>query len=344
MKKFAVVGVYGQGEDFTTGQAVKCFELINWLIKKFGKDNISIVNTYKWKKNPVKLFSSLIKAFEECETVIIMPAQHGLKIFAPLCYYFKKKYKRKVQYIVIGGWLADTLKTNNRIRKYVASFDGVFAETNIMVQNLKNVGIEKSYFLPNTRLIPENIKRKNISSNLIKVCTYSRVTEDKGILDAIKIIKKANKLLNKDTFFLDIYGKVSPEFSDKFYFYIKENKKIVKYCGIKNSDEGVSTLTNYFCLLFPTFYEGEGFAGTILDGLAAGTPVIANDWKYNGEIINDGVTGFIYPYRNVQFAAEKLCTLYKDKELYKKIQIESQKLSKKYTPDCVYNRFLDLIK
>ena len=46
-------------------------------------------------------------------------------------------------------------------------------------------------------------------------------------------------------------------------------------------------------LLFPTYYDGEGFAGTLIDAMAAGVPVIASNWRYNSEIIKDGKIGFI---------------------------------------------------
>ena len=41
-------------------------------------------------------------------------------------------------------------------------------------------------------------------------------------------------------------------------------------------------------------YEGEGFAGTLIDAYSAGVPVIASDWKYNKEIVSDEV-GYVYP-------------------------------------------------
>lgn len=42
-------------------------------------------------------------------------------------------------------------------------------------------------------------------------------------------------------------------------------------------------------MLFPTYYSGEGFAGTLIDAFSAGVPVIASDWKYNAEIVNEDV-------------------------------------------------------
>lgn len=58
-------------------------------------------------------------------------------------------------------------------------------------------------------------------------------------------------------------------------------------------NQSTEVLKNYDALLFPTYYEGEGFAGTIIDAFAAGLPVIASDWKYNSEIIKQGITGVI---------------------------------------------------
>lgn len=54
MKKVAIVGVYGEGTEFTTGQAVKCRVVIDWLKKKYGTDEVVVVNTYKWKKVPLR--------------------------------------------------------------------------------------------------------------------------------------------------------------------------------------------------------------------------------------------------------------------------------------------------
>ena len=344
MKKFAIIGVYGKGDEFTTGQAVKSYELINWFKNKFGSENITIVNTYKWKKNPLKLFRSLVKSFKECENIIMLPAQHGLKVFAPLCYYLNKKYKRKIEYVVIGGWLTDTLKANSKLKKYVSSFDGVFVETQSMVNKLKKIGIYKSFYLPNTRLLPNGIKRTVKFGKTINICTYSRVTEDKGIIDAIEIAKEANRIIGKEIFNLHIYGKISLDFQEKLDVILKENSEFVEYCGVKNADQGVETLSNYFCLLFPTYYEGEGFAGTVLDALAAGTPIVANDWKYNREILEGADVGYIYEYRNIEMAANFLVNLYKNKKLYNKLSKNAQKYSLNFSPENVYKGFIEKIK
>lgn len=74
----------------------------------------------------------------------------------------------------------------------------------------------------------------------------------------------------------------------------REFPSYIRYGGLVSFDKSVDVLKDYFALLFPTYYEGEGFAGTLIDSYSAGVPVIASDWKYNAELVNENV-GFVYP-------------------------------------------------
>ena len=127
MKKTAIVGQYGTGPDYVTGQAVKTYFTARWMMKRFGPENVEIVNTFGWKKRPLRLAVSLLRAMKRCQSVIMLPAQHGVKVFAPLIAGLNRLYHRRIYYIVIGGWLAEALKENPRLLRSVAAFDGVFA-------------------------------------------------------------------------------------------------------------------------------------------------------------------------------------------------------------------------
>ena len=72
-----------------------------------------------------------------------------------------------------------------------------------------------------------------------------------------------------------------------------DNVEVV-FVNDASPDKSVDVLKCYFALLFPTDYEGEGCAGTLRDAYSAGVPVIASDWKYNAELVNEDV-GYVYP-------------------------------------------------
>lgn len=340
-KKAAVIGVYGVGSEFTTGQAVKCYEIINWLKEQYGSNEILVVNTYKWKRNPFKLLRELVQAFVRCENVLIMPATHGVKVFAPLSCCLKKLFSKRVHYLVIGGWLAEMLEAKKYLKNCVATFDGVYVETHEMVDKLQRLHLDNVVYMPNCRkLCNTHSSKPEYWKKPVRVCIYSRIIKEKGIEDAVEIVRKANEIMGEEVFHLDFYGKIGEAFREAFRELLKKNKDIVKYCGVKNADEGAETLAPYFALLFPTYYEGEGVAGTVLDAFAAATPVIANDWKYIRETVIDQVNGFVYPFRNTAAAAEVLCTLYKKPELYQKVQKECGISAERYSTDVVMTEFV----
>jgi len=87
-------------------------------------------------------------------------------------------------------------------------------------------------------------------------------------------------------------------------------------------------------LLFPTYYEGEGMPGTIIDAFSAGLPVIASDWKYNTEIVSDN-TGIIFKTGNISDLVRCLIELadYPDNIIKKKPYCLKE--ANRYDPDKV---------
>ncbi len=335
MIKTVIIGQYGEGPQYVTGQAVKTYFIAGWMQKRFGSENVEIINTYGWRKHPVSLLLSIVRAMSRCSNAVILPAQHGVKVFAPLVAGLNRLFRRRIFYIVIGGWLADTLRENRSLLRAVASFDGVCAETESLAADLREVGVPNAWYLPNCRSYLDTPEKELPDELPLPVCTYSRVTESKGIADAAEICRKANDILGEDVFRLEVYGMINDDYAEKFRELCEIEKDIMTYCGIKNADEAVDTLKGEFALLFPTYYEGECFAGTVLDAFLSRTPIIANDWKYNSEVIRSGENGFLYPYRDTGTAAGYLAQLYRDSDLYRSIQKGCTEGARRYDSDCV---------
>lgn len=128
---------------------------------------------------------------------------------------------------------------------------------------------------------------------------------EKGIEDAVNAVVSVNTDLGVQAFSLDIYGQVDGAQTEWFEALQKDFPSYIRYGGLVPFDKSVDVLKDYFALLFPTYYEGEGFAGTLIDAFSAGVPVIATDWKYNAEIVNENV-GFVYPTGDKQAFADIL--------------------------------------
>lgn len=301
-KKLSIIGHYGKGKTFLDGQTVKTKILTEELVLRYGEDKIGQVDTYGGKKVLLKLILKTISALRQSESVIILPAHKGLRVFVPVLNFFNRVYKRKLFYVVIGGWLPAYLKDKKCLTKKLKKFDAIFVETNSMKNALEGMGFENVEVMPNCKKL-QILKEEELiypQGEPYKLCTFSRVMKEKGIEDAVNAVKAVNEEFGRTVYTLDVYGQVDTKQIEWFEALQQEFPEYIKYGGLVPFDKSVEVLKNYFALLFPTYYEGEGFAGTILDSFSAGVPIIASDWRYNAEIIQNGETGYIFPARNIE--------------------------------------------
>jgi glycosyltransferase involved in cell wall biosynthesis len=69
----------------------------------------------------------------------------------------------------------------------------------------------------------------------------------------------------------------------------------------------------------------EGLANSVLEAAACGLPVVAFDCEGMKEIIEDGNSGYILPFGNIQLAAEQLKKLCDNETLYHKMSYQARK-------------------
>lgn len=296
MKNVSVIGHFAEGIGCFDGQTVKTKTLAKELRKEYGKDNVKCYDTHgkilTLAKAPIMVFGALYNA----ENIIILPAQNGLRIFAPLAVVFNFFFHRKLHYSVIGGWLPEYLKKHRVVKVVLKLFDNIYVETETMKNKAEEQGFKNITVVPNfkdLRILKPN-ELVLTEGEPYRFCTFSRVMKEKGIEDAVNAITKINTEAGRIVCTLDIFGQVEEGQTEWFENLERTFPEYIKYKGVIDFDKSTDTLKDYFALLFPTYYKGEGFAGTILDAFAAGIPVIASDWKYNSEIIADFKTGLIY--------------------------------------------------
>ena len=167
-----------------------------------------------------------------------------------------------------------------------------------------------------------------------KLCTFSRVMKEKGIEDAVNVVKEVNEEAGRIVYTLDIYGQIDSGQAQWFENLQTTFTDYINYRGIVDYDKSVDVLKNYFALLFPTYYDGEGFAGTILDAMAAGIPIVASNWKYNTEIINENI-GFVYPVRDREAFIQILKMVADNPRILLDKKKDCLREAEKYTPSFV---------
>ena len=319
------------------GQTIKTLTIVNELEKRLGKNKLVKVDTSGGVKRVIFLLIALLKYIGKSANVVILPGQNGLRIIAPMVFFLNIFFRRRVHYIVIGGWLPQFLLRHKNLSRILRNFHGIYVETHSMKNALEAQKFDNIFVMPNCKNTNVHGEESLVYSCTapLKVCTFSRVIKEKGIEDAIIAVNAANKKIGEIAYCLDIYGEVGELQREWFWTIEKKLGTHVTYKGFLEPERATDVLSGYFALLFPTYYEDEGFAGTIIDAFASGVPVIASDWKYNKEIIKEGFDGAIFPAKDTQALADKLVEIYKNIDAWNAMKPNCLKRAKEYSAESV---------
>lgn len=343
MYKICICGHFGGNKDFYDGQTIKTKNIYNALSKEYGEKEILKIDTYNWKKHPIEFMLKCIKGHKNSSNTIILPAQNGVRIFIPLFIFLNKFSKRKIFYIVVGGWLPDFLKNRNNLIKKMHKLDKIFVETNKMKRDLEDLEINNTDILVNFKNIrPINIQKLEFDIPY-KLCTFSRVMKEKGIEDAINVVKQINEEANKTIYTLDIYGQIDSNYIDKFDMLQKGFPEYIKYKGCIDSNKAVEVISKYFLLLFPTRFKTEGLPGTLIDAYNAGVPVIASNWNSSKEFVEENKTGLIYEFENQEDLKKKIEYAIENKEKIENMRDKCKRFSHMFRPEEAIKPLLNVL-
>lgn len=335
--KVSIVGHFGFGKELLNGQTIKTKVIADEIEREYGVRDVLKIDTHGGIKALVKLPFQLIFASMKSENTLIFPAYNGLRIIAPLLILYKIFFNSRIHYVVIGGWLPEFITKKPILRKILYKFDYIYVETNSMKSMLEHMGYMNVIVMKNCKKLRIVTKEELIYRTCapFKLCTFSRIRKEKGIEDAVAVVKEINECMKKTLVELDIYGQVDSDQVDWFKSIEEEFPTYVTYKGTVGYNKSSEILKSYYALLFPTYYEGEGFAGTLIDALAAGIPVIASDWKYNSEIVIDGKTGVLYASRNNGELKREIMDAIVNVERWNKMKENCLDTAKWYQPEYV---------
>lgn len=345
IKKIGIIGHFGENKHFTDGQTVKTVNLYTEL-KKATNWEIKIVDTYLKTKNPFLLLLKTLKLLITTKDIIVLLSGNGMKFYFPLLYYSSKFMGNRIYHDVIGGNLNTYVQKFPKYKTYLNSFCVNYVETDMLKKELIQCGVLNVSILPNFRCV-QTVSAEELQSDYsepYKFCTFSRVIKEKGIEDAILAIEKINKKAQRKMCCLDIYGPVDSEYKQSFKRIMRNSTKAIQYKGEIPSTKAIETLKTYYGVLFPTYWDGESNAGTVTESFFAGVPVIATDWRCNGEMIINGYNGLIYPSELAQNLEDGIYWLIEQKDRILKIKKNCIQSANVYKPDRNIKKIINFIE
>lgn|SRR5574344_1003483 len=314
------------------GETAKADSLISLSKKLF--DRVLIFSTSGWKRNPIGSLRLLKKNVKNSQYVFLVLARNGALYLGRYLIGYCHKRGIKIFYFMVGvgpirseivslrdksqdSYLRVTHYFQNEkewrlstssFSKVLPFFDRVFVESPTIkrvcdfIYNAKNVSLLVN-FRADEALVNRSDWPKPEITRPLHFVFFARVTPEKGIFTLIKICRQLHSEGFK--FFLDIYGNLQIPL-ENLLTAIGDDKGI-EYCGLADGNQ-TRLLAQYDAVVFPTECS-EGMPGTLTEAMLAGTPIVTSDFTFARDIVKNGVTGYIYPFRDAEGLHLLLCDL-----------------------------------
>lgn len=294
MNRVVFIGPVGEKINVVDGVCVKNKNSLYMLKKYFN--HITVCDTLYWRTNPFVLLKILcfICFAKHCKFILSLNTKSANRLIKILSVIGKT---HEVFYFVPGGMFPRKIKEGFFDVSYYKKLKAIMVQGNILKNQLNEQNLHNVFYCPNFKKM-DYIPPKKIDNEFVKFVFLSRIIPDKG---CDLILSAASKLqeTNGGKYVIDFYGSISDTYKQTFLQKISTLNN-VEYKGKLNlmDSKNYDLLASYDVMLFPTYWDGEGFPGVVIDAYISGLPIIASDWNINKEIIIENETGWIIPVKD----------------------------------------------
>src|SRR3990167_6977523 len=267
---------------------------------------------------------------------LVIDQMHGIPFFSPL--YIRKKKVLFICEVAKDIWYESfgyALGLAGRLIEKVL-LSSIYRNMPVLTisESTKKDLISVGTPVGNIKVIKLGFTRQPILEKKIKkekelaLIYLGRLTKSKGIEDAIYAFSKIKKIIPETTLWVVGNGTIEYE---KYIKMLSEEVGIrdVLFYGFIPEKEKFLLLCRAHMLIFPSIREGWGL--TAIEANSVKTPVVAYNSPGLRDSIVHGKTGLLCKENNPSELANNVIDLFRNKKLYKKLQIGGYEWSKQFS-------------
>lgn len=247
------------------------------------------------KHNPLKLVKLVWLCLWHRRISVFVSASPGVGM--PLVKLMWGLGCKNIYYWMVGGSFHEKVERGELDKAFFQKMKGLVVQSPRMLDSLQKQGFTNVYYVSNSKRISHlpDIKKRN--NKRVKFVFLSRINPTKGCGEIVESTKCLNELGYQNMFSVDFFGAIDQCYLD--FPKVIDGIPNIQYNGFLDltHNQGYDKLAEYDMMLFPTYWDGEGFPGVIIDSYIAGVPVLASDWNLNCDYINK-YSGIIIPHHN----------------------------------------------
>ncbi len=239
------------------------------------------VGKFRKKRNQLPLLFKSLKMIVSSDHVSIQLGIGALSLWGLVWVFFAKLTSKKISIRRFGGQLvfqqsALIIKSLELIYKN-SSF--VLCQTLNQNSEAREIGVARAIWFPTARPQPLEFN-PTFDPKCENFVFISQVKESKGILLLIKVFEDLR--LMYPNIRLDIYGPLFDGIAAK-----QLTGGNYKYHGVLEPIDVNQVLINSDVLVLPTYYEGEGYPGILIEAMLLKKYIVTTRWKSIPELVLD---------------------------------------------------------
>lgn len=286
------------------------------------KENTSIASlgnvTQAWR-----IVRAYAKQIFRADAVVIFGSNGFLLSLTPLLVILAKSAGKPCYIRSFGGSLDQFADNLMPILRNVLLFgfrwsDGLIVETRLLHDYFQKLLGEDVYYVPGYRPLPvdeappAHLAAPKPAAEPLRLVFLGWVRREKGVFVLLESLKKLNAS-QQDAIHCDIYGPIHPTVAQQFEQEVAEIA-CASYGGVLEPASVIETLRTYDALVFPSFYQGEGHPGVVIEAMAAGIPVITTQFRSIPEVVENGRNGLLVEPKNAKELHRAIVTAHTDRE------------------------------
>lgn len=341
MRDYLILGYFGYNTNQLDGQTVKTRDVYRLVSEIY--DDVDYYDTEDFKYRKLSIFKMFWKVINS-KKICYLPAHNNLKFIFPIIFCIAIVFRVQIHYFVVGGWLAEYVKNLPVHRYMLSTLKGIHVETKKLKEDLETLySFNNVDIFPNFRFFnfdQRRVSTKSQDSHSLNLVFVSRVDQTKGLDTLLKVAEVLAERGLDSLVSIDFFGQKKDDYFDKFLNEIS----FYRYKGEIQPQDVIDTLSLYDALIFPTHYEGEGCPGILIEALAAGLPIIASNWKYNGEFVVNEDNGFLCDVLNATEYVNAIHILLSNRDKLMQMSANSYKMSRIYSADNAKSLIRNILK
>lgn len=345
-KNLLFIGAINFGNNPQGGEEFKNQLIVNKLLKEGYK--LDFIDTISWKSSPLTLFRLFICVFVfSYNKIIISASSKSVYLLIKYMYFLNRKKLTKTIYFVIGGYFPEALRLSIYKPKYYFLLEKIIVEGELLKEKLSRLGLTQNVeLIPNFKetILHQSVLSRKSELKQKRFIYISTISSEKGvdlIFNALEIILQEQNIFE---YSFDFFGPIDKNYQNTFRDRLTEFSNNTAYKGyldiMNDPKSSYELLMNYEALIFPTMYEGEGFAGVFIDAFISGLPIITTNWNMNREVVKNGYTGLILEENTPECLAEAILLLTANESLRSNFSYNSRMAAVNYDINLIFENNL----